>query len=152
MQRIAEEDSDVYLIDMSKGELQRDRTHINEKSAEYLGNQIYKILDRIVGYSKSDFRIAKYRGNKECAISYTFDDGLKEHYTTVAPRFEELGFRGTFWINGSKVNLDNDNISDTTRVTLNRLSNNIMSIFIISCKFINKNLFNHYLLIRSEPR
>lgn len=62
-------------------------------------------------------QIAKYKDDKTCAISYTFDDGLKEHYTLVTPKFQELGFKGTFWINGSKVNQDENNITDTTRVT-----------------------------------
>ena len=29
--------------------------------------------------------VAKYRHDKVCAISYTFDDGLAEHYTLAAP-------------------------------------------------------------------
>lgn len=121
MQRIAEEDPNAYLIDMSETELQGDRTHFNEKSAEYLGNQMFKIVDRILNLSGNRFRVAKYRGDKACAISYTFDDGLKEHYTLVTPRFKELGFRGTFWINGSRVNADANSIKDTTRVTWDNL-------------------------------
>lgn len=117
MQRIAEEDPNAYLIDMSQGELHRDRTHFNEKSAEYLGTQMFKVLDNILGLSNHDFRVAKYKDDKTCAISYTFDDGLKEHYTLVAPHFNALNFKGTFWINGSKVNDDADNSKDTTRVT-----------------------------------
>lgn len=48
--------------------------------------------------------VAKYLSDKTCAISYTFDDGLKEHYTLVFPKFKELGFKGTFWINGNTIN------------------------------------------------
>lgn len=121
MQRIAEEDPNAYLIDMSEEELQGDRTHFNENSAEYLGNQMYKILDRILGFSDHGFRVAKYKDDKTCAISYTFDDGLKEHYTLVAPAFKELAFKGTFWINGSRVNADANSIKDTTRVTWDNL-------------------------------
>ena len=33
-------------------------------------------------------RIAKFKDNKSAAISYTFDDGMKEHYTRVAPELE----------------------------------------------------------------
>ena len=47
--------------------------------------------------------VAKYKDNKACAISYTFDDGLKEHYTIVGPEFEKRGMRATFFINGSKI-------------------------------------------------
>ena len=60
--------------------------------------------------------VAKYRHDKVCAISYTFDDGLAEHYTLEAPQLEQRGFRGTFFINGSKVNKDERHIKDTTRV------------------------------------
>ncbi len=62
-------------------------------------------------------RIARYKDDKACAISYTFDDGLKEHYTLVAPYFKKLGIKGTFWINGSKINKDEKSITDTTRLT-----------------------------------
>ena len=61
--------------------------------------------------------VAKYRHDKVCAISYTFDDGLAEHYTLAAPQLEQRGFRGTFFINGSIVNKDERHIKDTTRVT-----------------------------------
>lgn len=61
--------------------------------------------------------VAKYRHDKVCAISYTFDDGLAEYYTLAAPQLEQRGFRGTFFINGSKVNKDERHIKDTTRVT-----------------------------------
>lgn len=61
--------------------------------------------------------VAKYRHDKVCAISYTFDDGLAEHYTLAVPQLEQRGFRGTFFINGSKVNKDERHIKDTTRVT-----------------------------------
>lgn len=65
--------------------------------------------------------IAKYKQDKACAISYTFDDGLAEHYTLVAPQLEKRGFRGTFWICGSKINKDSETISDTTRMTWSQL-------------------------------
>ena len=55
-------------------------------------------------YDEKLFEVAKYYGNKEAAISYTFDDGLEEHFTLVYPKFQELGFKGTFWINGKAVN------------------------------------------------
>ena len=61
--------------------------------------------------------VAKYRHDKVCAISYTFDDGLAEHYTLAAPQLEQRGFRGTFCINGSKWNKEERHIKDTTRVT-----------------------------------
>lgn len=66
-------------------------------------------------------RIAKFRDDKFAAISYTFDDGLVEHYTLVAPYFDKLGFKGTFFINGSRINEDENSIIDTTRMTWTQL-------------------------------
>lgn len=64
-----------------------------------------------------DVFVAKYKDNKACAITYTFDDGLVEQYTKAAPEFEKRGFLGTFGINGNRINKDNENITDTTRMT-----------------------------------
>ena len=44
--------------------------------------------------------VADYKDGKECAVSLTFDDSMKEHYTIVAPELEKRGFRGTFWMCG----------------------------------------------------
>ena len=60
-------------------------------------------------------RIAKFKDNKSAAISYTFDDGMKEHYTRVAPELEKRGFRGTFWVNGNTINRNEPLTTDTTR-------------------------------------
>lgn len=65
--------------------------------------------------------IAKYKDDKVCAISYTFDDGLKEHYTLVGPEFEKRGMRATFFINGARINQDDEHITDTTRMTWTQL-------------------------------
>jgi len=54
--------------------------------------------------------IAPYRDNKRAAISFTYDDGLMEHYTMVAPELEKRGFRGTFWVIGNMVGV-NDTVS-----------------------------------------
>lgn len=48
-----------------------------------------------------DVKVADYKDGKECAVSLTFDDSMKEHYTIVAPELEKRGFRGTFWMVGS---------------------------------------------------
>ena len=47
-----------------------------------------------------DVYVAPYKGDRVCAISYTFDDGLQEHYTLLFPKLEKYGFKGTFWIWG----------------------------------------------------
>ncbi len=43
-------------------------------------------------------RVAPYRGDREGAISYTFDDGLRNHHLVAAPMLNELGLRATFFI------------------------------------------------------
>ena len=48
-----------------------------------------------------DISVADYKDGKECAVSLTFDDSMKEHYTIVAPELEKRGFRGTFWMVGA---------------------------------------------------
>ena len=90
----------------------------------YMKNIVYLFCCSILlssytvsGEKEHKVRVAKYKGDKLCAISYTFDDGLKEHYTVAAPELEKRGFRGTFWINGIKINEDNNHIVDTTRMS-----------------------------------
>lgn len=65
--------------------------------------------------------IAKYKGNKKCAVSYTFDDGMREHYTMVVPQLEKHGFKGTFWIIGKDINKDEASIIDTTHMSWDNL-------------------------------
>lgn len=55
------------------------------------------------GKARPTVSIARYEGGREAAVSYTFDDGLEEHYTKVFPVLKRLGLRATFCIIGSKV-------------------------------------------------
>ena len=41
--------------------------------------------------------IAQYRGGRDAAISYTFDDGLLEQYTLVFPEKEYKGYIRCEW-------------------------------------------------------
>lgn len=50
--------------------------------------------------SSRPLAVAKYWHNAKAAVSYTFDDGLEEHYTKVMPHLDSLGIKGTFWIIG----------------------------------------------------
>jgi peptidoglycan-N-acetylglucosamine deacetylase len=43
-------------------------------------------------------RIARFAGDRAAAISYTFDDGLRDQYTVAAPMLNEAGFKGTFFV------------------------------------------------------
>ena len=47
--------------------------------------------------------VAKYGNGKECAVSFTFDDGNKDNCTMAAPELEKRGWRGTFWLNCSRI-------------------------------------------------
>lgn len=58
--------------------------------------------------------IAKYKADKQCAISYTFDDALLEHFTLVFPKFEKLGFKATFWVNGKTIEDFEKGLPNTT--------------------------------------
>jgi peptidoglycan/xylan/chitin deacetylase (PgdA/CDA1 family) len=42
--------------------------------------------------------IAKFAGDRAAAISYTFDDGLRDQFTLAVPLLNEAGFKGTFFV------------------------------------------------------
>lgn len=50
-----------------------------------------------------NIEVCKFLGNKTAAVSLTYDDGLVEHKTLVAKELEKRGLRGSFWIIGSMV-------------------------------------------------
>jgi peptidoglycan/xylan/chitin deacetylase (PgdA/CDA1 family) len=43
--------------------------------------------------------IARFKDNKQAAISFVFDDGAKNVYTDILPVFEKFGFRATIPVN-----------------------------------------------------
>lgn len=43
-------------------------------------------------------RIAQFDGDRAAAISYTFDDNLRDQYTIAVPMLNEMGFKGTFFV------------------------------------------------------
>ncbi|HKL93027.1 MAG TPA: polysaccharide deacetylase family protein [Bacteroidales bacterium] len=64
-----------------------------------------------------DIRIARFLDGKSAAISYTFDDGYVEHLRVVAPEMEKVGFRGTFWVNGTTHEGNANNQKDSSRLS-----------------------------------
>lgn len=56
--------------------------------------------------AQGDVRVARFYGDCQAAVSYTFDDGLLEHYTLVFPELKKRGIKATFGIIGSKVGRD----------------------------------------------
>lgn len=128
--QVAEELANVYYIDMSDAGLRSDALHFDSAWTEYLGKKMYNMLvnkniiegeeievEKPQVADELDVFVAKYKDYKACAITYTFDDGLVEQYTKAATELERRGFLGTFGINGSRINKDNENITDTTRMT-----------------------------------
>lgn len=53
--------------------------------------------------AQPEITIARFADGRQAAVSYTFDDGLLEHYTKVFPYLKEKGLKATFCIVGSKV-------------------------------------------------
>lgn len=47
--------------------------------------------------------IANFKDNRKAALSFTFDDGLEEHYSIVYPEMEKRAIKGTFAIVGKNV-------------------------------------------------
>lgn len=76
--------------------------HFSREGQLELGNRYARQMRSLVG----DAWIAPYRDNKQAAISFTYDDGLLEHYDLVAPELEKRGFRGSFWIIGNVIDTD----------------------------------------------
>jgi len=56
------------------------------------------LLSMAAGLSAQDFSIARFRGDKKAAVSFTFDDAYLDQYTLAVPELEKRGWRGTFWI------------------------------------------------------
>jgi peptidoglycan/xylan/chitin deacetylase (PgdA/CDA1 family) len=47
-------------------------------------------------------RIAQFAGDRAAAISYTFDDNLRDQYTLAVPMLNEVAFKGTFFVIAGK--------------------------------------------------
>ena len=47
--------------------------------------------------------VARWPGNRAAAVSFTFDDGLRDQYELAFPKLKELGIKGTFFLNGGSI-------------------------------------------------
>lgn len=56
--------------------------------------------------AQTNVHTAKYYGDRQAALTFTFDDGLQEHYTEVFPRLKQWGLKASFGIVGSRVGAD----------------------------------------------
>lgn len=59
------------------------------------------ISSQLGAESADPIRVARFDGDRPAALSYTFDDGNRDHYTIAFPMLGEFGFRGTFFIVGN---------------------------------------------------
>ena len=64
----------------------------------------------MLSHAQHEVHIARYYGDCEAALSFTFDDGLREHYSEVFPRLKRFGLKASFGIIGSKVGRDHKGI------------------------------------------
>ena len=55
--------------------------------------------------------VADYLGDRTCAVSLTFDDGVEEHFSVVGPQLNKYGLKGTFGINGYYIGDRNDDFA-----------------------------------------
>lgn len=47
---------------------------------------------------KHQVRIAHFYGNRDAAVTFTFDDNIPDQFQIAAPLLEKFGFRGTFFV------------------------------------------------------
>lgn len=68
----------------------------------------------------SQVSIAHFKGDCAAAISYTFDDGLLEHYTVLFPQLKKYNIKASFCVNGNTIDRYEHllNIGDTTNVLI----------------------------------
>lgn len=68
-------------------------------------NTKYTCADTI-SIGKQQIYVAQWRDDCDAAISYTFDDGLQEHYTLLRAKLREHRFPATFAIVGNRIGGD----------------------------------------------
>lgn len=61
--------------------------------------------------------VARWKGNRAAAVSFTFDDGLRDQYELAFPKFKELGLKGTFFLNGGSIGTQTPTRQGALRMT-----------------------------------
>lgn len=91
-----------------------DNTHLSIEGAKEVAQiaieavaEVAPELKPYIRYRNSCVYIADFKDDKTCAISYTFDDGLQEHFSLLYPYLEKLGFKSTFWVCGKIIEYKN---------------------------------------------
>lgn len=60
----------------------------------------------VAAVDTAGIHVATYYGGRRASVTFTFDDGLLEHYTLVFPELKRRRLKATFGIVGSKVGRD----------------------------------------------
>lgn len=55
------------------------------------------------GEAEQRLLVTRFQGARKAALSYTFDDGLRDHYTIAFPMLNKLGLKGTFYVVGKPI-------------------------------------------------
>lgn len=76
MRRLANEDLNAYLIDMSKATLQVDRLHFDAPAATHLGEAMFTILSKVVPINPYGFSVAPGLGGKRLNVRNLADKTL----------------------------------------------------------------------------
>jgi peptidoglycan/xylan/chitin deacetylase (PgdA/CDA1 family) len=89
-----------------------DQLHFNAASATELGKRFATAMQALAKSAASSTApqaatapsasIAPFAGNRAAAISYTFDDNLRDQYTLILPMLKETGIKGTFFVIAGK--------------------------------------------------
>ncbi len=61
--------------------------------------------------------VAQWKGNRKAAVSFTFDDGLRDQYELAFPRLKEYGIKGTFFLNGGPIETQKPTRQGAPRMT-----------------------------------
>ncbi len=51
----------------------------------------------VFSQEKVNYEIATWKGFRDCAVTYTFDDNLPYQYSRAVPVLDEFGYKGTFY-------------------------------------------------------
>ena len=76
-----------------------DQLHFSAEAQKEMGVRYAKAMQDLPGEpAVPAAHIARFAGDRAAAISYTFDDGLRDQFTLAVPMLNEAGFKGTFFI------------------------------------------------------
>ena len=100
----------------SEGLANQDPHHFTRESQLELGARYYAAWKDLAERPREPF-VARWKGNRAAAVSFTFDDGLRDQYELAFPKFKELGLKGTFFLNGGSIDTQTPTRQGALRMT-----------------------------------